>query len=378
MTMARSLPLVELEGDPRERGRRHGAAAKRAIADNIDLYRHRFAFWTKASPQELRRRAEAYREVIAGSNPAYFAAMEGIAEGSGRDLLDIVALNVRYEILYSGFVDRGIEAAIASEAVGGCTSFAIAPSHSTNGHLLVGQNWDWIPDVRGLLVRTREGDGPAQLAFTEAGIAGAKIGLNAHGIALAVNGLVSNLDSWSRLRNPFHVRCWEVLAARDFGKAAEAVAGQPRSCSANFLVAQAGNPPQIVDFETAPDDVCRLEATGGFLVHTNHFSDPDALGLWQPLAEDRPSTFHRKKRMEALVGGRVAKGWKVGIDDLKAMLRDHEGEPNCLCRHPDTSRVPEDRFATVVSIIMDVDARETYVASGPPCTARYRRTSLRS
>jgi len=375
--MAANLPVVELDGTPREWGLRHGAAAKTRIAHNIELYRQRFGYWTKASADELRKRAEAYRYVIVRSNPSYFAAMKGIAEGSGQDLLDIVAVNVRYEILYSGFAARGMELRQSGLAVsGGCTSFAVAPSHSANGHLLIGQNWDWIPEVEGLVVRTRARDGTRQLAFTEAGIAGAKIGLNSHGIGLAVNGLVSNADSWSLLRKPFHVRCWEILAAKKFDTAAKAVSGETRACSANFVLAKAGTTPRIVDFETAPEGECRLEATDGFLTHTNHFFDQDKLGVWQPLAEDRRSTFHRLARSRSLLKARVDKGHKVGIDDLQAMLRDHEGAPDCICRHATDARPPEERFATVVSVIMDLDEGEMRIAHGTPCTARYRRISL--
>ena len=375
--MARTLPLVDLTGSPRDWGVQHGNKARARIARNVDLYRQRFEYWTKASPDELRTRAEAYRDVIAGSNPSYFAAMEGIAEGSGQDLLDIVAVNVRYEILYSGFAARGMEQKRPGVAVsGGCTSFAVAPSHSANGHLLIGQNWDWIPEVEGLIVRTRSRNGTRQLAFTEAGIAGAKIGLNSHGIGLAVNGLVSNADSWSRLRKPFHVRCWEILAARKFEAAAGAVTGEARACSANFVLAQAGRRPTIVDFETAPEAECRIEATDGFVTHTNHFLDQDKLGIWQPLAEDRKSTFHRYARSQSLLRHRVGRGRKIGLEDLKEMLRDHEGRPDCICRHADPARPSAEQFATVVSAILDLDAKEMHVASGAPCTSRYRRIAL--
>jgi len=58
------------------------------------------------------------------------------------------------------------------------------------------------------------------------------------------------------------------------------------------------------------------------------------------------------------------------------MLRDHEGAPDCICRHATDARPPEERFATVVSVIMDLDEGEMRIAHGTPCTARYRRISL--
>ncbi|HYS71470.1 MAG TPA: C45 family peptidase, partial [Thermoplasmata archaeon] len=216
------------------------------------------------------------------------------------------------------------------------------------------------------------------LAFTEAGIAGAKIGLNSAGVGLAINGLVSNLDSWSRLRKPFHVRCWEILAAATLGNAELAVTSAKRSCSTNFLIAQAGENGHVVDLEAAPDNERRLEPADGFLAHTNHFSDPDGLGIWQPLAEDRQSTFDRYTRANAVLGSWADGGRKVTVEDLKRMLRDHTGAPRSLCRHQDRTLPPESRYETVVSVIMDLDAKEMYVASGTPCTARYRRIALQA
>src|SRR3989304_4780182 len=137
------------------------------------------------------------------------------------------------------------------------------------------------------------GDGrPASLGFTEAGIAGAKIGLNDAGLGLAINGLVSDRDTWSRPKKPFHVRCWEVLAARSLDDALRAVAGSPRSCSSNFLIAKAGtSSPEVVDLELAPDTERRLAPEGGFLCHANHFLETDRLGIRPPPRQDRGSPF---------------------------------------------------------------------------------------
>ena len=369
--MRRPLPVLRLEGGPLACGRQHGRMARSAIAQNISLYLRRFEEDGHVDREEAHRRASAYLDVIERANPAYAAEMRGIAEGSRHELLDIVAVNVRYEILYTEFVRVGLEREIAAAGAGGCTAFAVLPSHSANGHLLVGQNWDWIPGVRGALVRARRDGLPGSLAFTEAGIAGAKIGLNDAGVGLAINGLVSDQDSWSRLRKPFHVRCWEVLAATRLEDAIRAIAGTERACSANFVLARAGGPADVVDIETSPDADFRLAPEGGFLVHANHFVHPDTGGIHQPLAEDRTSTYQRYARMRQILGARVATG-RVTVDDLKAILRDHEGGTKSICRHVDETQPPNFRYETVVSAILDVDAGEMFVASGPPCTARYR------
>lgn len=377
MTMPQPLPLIELTGDSHDWGLQHGGAAKDRVDHNVRAYLRRFTEWARIPRDEVRDRAHAYWRVIEVTSPGYARAIEGISQASGQDLLDIVALNVRYEIMYSEFAERGKMARLAGLVSGGCTSFAVLPDFSSNGHLLMGQNWDWIPESMGVVLRTRTERGLEGLAFTEAGIAGAKIGFNSAGIGLTVNGLVSNLDSWSRLRKPFHVRCWEVLQSHTLDQADRAVADEPRSCSANFLIALGGRSPRILDIEAAPENACRIVPRGSFLAHTNHFSDPDSLGISQPLGEDRPSTFHRFARMQAMFDARIAQDKTIGIADLKRTLRDHQGEPNSVCRHANLAFPPDDRYETVVSVVMDLDAKEMHIARGPPCTARYSRILLR-
>ena len=72
-----------------------------------------------------------------------------MAAGSGHDLLDLLVLNLRYELLYYQY---GV---CAIGGADGCTAFAVLPAASANGHLLLGQNWDWIPEVKGAVLFTR-------------------------------------------------------------------------------------------------------------------------------------------------------------------------------------------------------------------------------
>lgn len=375
--MNRPLPFLDLRGSPREIGLAHGRAARARIAQNVRTYLRRFEAYGGLAWEEIRRRAEKYRRVIDARNPDYAAAMEGVSKGSGEDLLDIIAVNIRYEILYSEFARVALERERAwPSAVGGCTSFAVLPDHTASGHLLVGQNWDWIPEVQGLVVRSQGDRSPASLGFTEAGIVGPKIGLNDAGIALAINGLVSDGDSWAHLRTPFHVRCWEILASRALPQAVSAVREDARACSANFLIARAGDDARVVDVEAAPDASCELAPEDGFLAHTNHFTNAETLGIRQPLGDDRQSTYFRYERAHALLRKSLDGGRRIRVDDLKRMLRDHEGGALAICRHEDTTRPPHERFETVVSVVMDVDEGAMFLASGPPCTARYRRYTL--
>lgn len=369
-----AFPLLDLVGAPREQGLRHGKEAASKVAHNVSLYLRRFQEWSGIGLPEIRLRAASYARVIEEQDPAYAAIMEGIAEGSGQDLTDVVAINVRYELLYSEFARVGMERNTSPSMPSGCTAFAIEPEASTNGHALLAQNWDWIPEVKGILQRAPV-DGVAHLGFTEAGIAGTKIGLNEAKLGLAVNGLVSNEDRWSRLARPFHARCRRILASRSLNEAKAVALDGSRSCSANFLIAQGGPDPEIVDVEAAPGRACELKPRGGYLAHTNHFMDPDRLGIWQPLGVDRPSTQQRYERASALLASLRKRG-AISMEDLQAVLRDHEGGLLSICRHADERLAPRDRFATVVSVVMDLDDGTLFLAAGPPCMSPFQRFEL--
>ncbi len=356
------LPHVYLTGSPRQQGRQHGQAARDRVHHNLALYFERFRREGQLDREEVLTRARHYWPVIQAADPAYASALEGLAEGSGADLLDLVALNVRYEILYHQFS--------AHAGVDGCSAFALLPDRTLDGHLLLGQNWDWIPGVQGVLLQT-EGEAVDVLAFSEAGIVGGKIGLNSAGVGLAINGLMSTADDWARLGTPFHVRCHQILRATSLA-AAEAIAlAKPRACSANYLIAR--RPAEVVDLETAPASHRRLGPADGLLLHTNHFLDPAGTGVVEPREDTIPRSIHRFTRCQALFGT----AGRLSVTDVMAHLRDHEGYPRrSVCRHPDPSIPPEERYETVVSVVMDLDAGRMWVSDGPPCVNAYTEYAL--
>ncbi len=358
------LPVITLAGTPHEQGRRHGRLLRDRIAENIKIYFDRFEAEGRLSRSEALDRANAYGRLIERLNPEYAAGMAGVADGTGIDLREIIALNVRYEILYHQLA--------ANARTDGCTAFAISPAVSANGHLLLGQNWDWIPEVQGALLRTTGTGGIETLSFTEAGVVGGKIGLNSAGLGLAINGLHSTADDWSRLRKPFHVRCHEILRSVSLEAAANVVIGEARACSTNFLIAQL--PDRVTDVEAAPDAVRLLQWEAGRLVHTNHFIDPSAMGVTEPALERVPHSQARLKRFRSLLRGRE----RVSVEDLGEMLRDHDGHPYSVCRHPDPAVPAAERYKTVASIIMDLDERSLSVTDGPPCGGTHENVLLDS
>ena len=349
---------MELSGTPFDRGQQHGAALREHIAHNVALYFARFEREGHLAADEVRRRAALFVPLLE-TYPDYFAAMRGVAEAADQDLIDVVMLNVRYELLYYQY------SVLPVGDPDGCTSFALLPSATSNAHLLIGENWDWIPEVQGAVLRA-----PEALTFTEAGIVGEKIGLNTHGIGLAVNGLLSTEDDWSQMVKPFHVRCYEILRSRTLEEAVGVITGTRRACSANFVLAQA--PDRAVDVEAAPGTSCTLGTARGALTHTNHFLEPEHLGVDEPRAERRPHSYTRLARIRELLETRRP----LDVEDVQASLRDHDNFPDSICRHVHPEDPPEEACSTVVSALMDLNERTLWLSDGPPCESAYERFKL--
>lgn len=374
-----SLPVIELPAEPAARGRAHGEAARELVAHNVEVYFERFEREALLPRDEALARTAVWWARIEAAYPEDAAAIRGIAEGSGRPLPEIVALNVRYELLYSQFTANAMSGPLAAD---GCTAFAALPEATADGHTLIGQNWDWIPEVRGVVLREplREGDGGGgggggggeMIAFSEAGIDGGKIGLNSHGVGLAINGITSSRDAWGGDALPFHLRCRRILRSRDLDEAAAWITGTGHATAANYLVAQSarpGRPARALDVEAAPHVCWPLHPRAGTIVHTNHFVEPEAAGVEEPPSDYRPHSVHRRTRLQSLLDRPAGAPAALDVEGMMRRLRDHDGHPNSVCRHPDPTR--DAAYRTVVSAIMDLDAGALWITDGPPCEGEY-------
>lgn len=350
------LPVIKLSGPPLERGRTHGREARDRIAHNLDVYFRRFEREGRIARADVLDRAKAYWPALRNHNADYAEELRGVAKGSGLELLELVALNVRYEILYHQFTENAL--------ADGCTAFAVTPEASRDGQMIIGQNWDWIPEVKGVVLH-QVGDHLRSLCFTEAGIVGGKIGVNSAKVGLAITGLTSTEDDWSRLGKPFHVRCYEVLRSHDLREAIGAAADGGRSCSASFVVGQTGA--GAVNIESAPGADCHLDPAHGVLAHTNHFIVPEALGIAEPPNPRRPGSVNRLNQMNRMLHDEGPHS----PASLQGHLRDHTGHPDSVCRHYGPDDPPDGRYETVTSVVMDVDEGVMWITDGPPCESEY-------
>jgi isopenicillin-N N-acyltransferase like protein len=370
------LTILDLGLDPRERGRVHGRSMRSEIRDNYTTYVERFEAGGAKLPYVLEQ-SDAWAAFIARDNPEYAEEMAGVAAGAELSLTEVALLNARYELTYGVF---GAEAQSVNspqiQEQEGCTAFGLLPEMTANGHTVIGQNWDWLQKVQGhvFVMRVKRSSEPGPIkpdfvGFTEAGIVGCKIGVNAAGIGLCVNGLVTNRDGANGFRKPFHVRCREILDAWTFDKALLPVVQTDRSCSANFLIGHADG--EIIDIEATPDYCSYLYPENGVVTHANHLvRETRIASQFERIA---PHSLYRANRLERLLRKR---GGDIGIDTIQTLLSDHFSAPASICRHPDLTLPEPKRVTSVTAAAIDLNARTLYVTDGPPCQSAFQKVPL--
>jgi len=357
-------PHVRVEGEPHERGRQYGEQARERMLRSRDAYEEVFDHYAAWSWDKVTREASRYVPPIGAFRPAYLEEMHGMAEGSGLGFEDVLALNVRTEVMFAAKARQALSRAVA--VAGECTAFAALPEGS-GGHVLIGQNWDWLLHSFDTVVvlEAHQIGKPAYVTVVEAGLL-AKLGMNSAGIGLVTNAIVTDLDR-GEPGIPFHVLLRSVLDAETVTDALSGLQAGFRSSSANYLLASADG--VALDVEAVPGDFSRLRVAApedGLLLHTNHLlhAQPGVtdVSLWA-----MPDSAVRLQRARAIAGAgdrsRAA---------LTAMLSDHADWPRSICAHPDEHRPKLDQTATVASVVMDLRERRLWLADGQPCQTPYR------
>lgn len=355
------FPHFRVSGSAPERGRQLGRQAAGQIRRSIAIYRDIFAYYAGWSWERVTSHAELYRPAIEAYNDQYLAEIAGMADGAGLEPIDLLAINVRTEIMF---------AAIARQAAQECTAIVALPEATASGHTFLAQNWDWKPQMSEtvIVLEAEQDQGPNFVTVVEAGLL-AKCGFNSAGIGLVTNALVTDQDQ-GQPGVPYHVILRGILDAENMTDALAAITGKPRASAANYLIAHREG--SAINVEAAPGDYSRvfLDFPGdqGTLAHTNHFTNSNFnlkdVALW-----NGPSSPFRLQRMQQFLKrgqGELTRG------TLQEYLGDHHNYPTAICRHQDPRVELVDRYATVASVIMDLNRQTMWVAAGSPCHAPFQ------
>jgi isopenicillin-N N-acyltransferase-like protein len=354
-----SFPRIRVEGGPAERGQQYGAQAASRIKRGIEIYQEIFEHYAGWDWAKVVKHAHSFEPVFESYRSHFLTEMRGIAEGAGVSLGDILALNVRTEVMFAG---------VARAAAKECTAFVALPEVTKDRHTLIGQNWDWKPATSETLVilEVEPEKGPRFVTVVEAGML-AKIGFNSAGIGLTTNALVSDHDK-GLPAVPYHAVLRAVLESETPAAALLAITYHRRSSSANYLIGHRDG--EAINVETAPGDYSRVYVQfpeGEVYGHANHFASPGFglkdVGMWEG-----PGSLFRAHRVKKLLERSAG---EVTVEVSQKVLTDHFSNPSSICSHTDPKLSPVEQFATITSVIMDLDTREMWVTNGNPCQTPY-------
>ena len=366
-------PRIRVKGAPRERGRQYGEQTRERIALSIEAYRDVFEHYAGWDWETVVQEATRFAEPIREYEPKYLAEIQGIAEGAGVQAEDILAINVRTEVMFAAKArdalarasTDGSSATVPAE----CSAFVALPAATVDCHTLIGQNWDWLLHCFDTVVvlEAEQDDGPNFVTVVEAGLL-AKTGMNASGVGLVTNALVC-ADDKGTPGVPFHVLLRAILDATTLTDALVALQRGLRSSSANYLIAHVDG--IAVDIEASPGDFSQLYLmfpNDGVMTHANHFESPsfDRKDLSMVVMPDSPFRLSRLRQTLAEIGPSLDR------ELLQGICADHSNHPLGICCHPDPRMDPHDQSATVASIIMDLDDRRLWLCDGYPCTGEFR------
>ncbi|MGE0607080.1 MAG: C45 family autoproteolytic acyltransferase/hydrolase [Pirellulales bacterium] len=345
---------IEVAGTPRELGRQIGEAAGDEIRAFREAALHMVGKTVRVSratvdyivAQSLLR-AEQY-------GPHMVEELRGMAEAARVTVEDVTLLQVRNQL--------------QPDADAGCTSFSLATHGAAHGGHIVGQNWDNDPDLQPFtVVLTRRPIGkPAMMTVTQAGLI-AYIGFNSAGIGVCLNTLPAPARP---LGVPHYFTVRGIYEADSLEGAVHAVQRAERAIPANIMLATPQGP---ADLEVTLDQVHVLTDDGsGGVTHTNHCRHP-ALQEINGRHAELIQSHGRQQRIDQLLSSTQN---RPDLPALKEALRDHDGYPRSICRHPNDDRATG-FWQTVFSVIIEPQQRQMHISRGNPCEQPYETYTLR-
>jgi hypothetical protein len=255
----------------------------------------------------------------------------------------------------------------------GCTSFALDPSSTADGHVLAARAFDFEAgdifdrDKAVFLVR-EEGAIPfASVAWP--GFVGIVTGMNAEGVVAVVHGGRAHEPSPEGIPVAFSLR--EVLErAHDTEEAVAILGAQHVMVSHIVFVADANGHFAVV--ERAPDVPAYVRRTDRTVGVTNHFEGPLAADPKNERVRLTTSTLARRARLDELLADIPPRSATPA--SVLAVLRDHACAGGAC---PVGDRRTIDALIATHGIVADATARILWVGVGPHLSGAFVGLDLR-
>ncbi|KAL1987805.1 hypothetical protein VTN96DRAFT_2208 [Rasamsonia emersonii] len=296
---------------------------------------------SKQTWPQVQDTARQFDRLIREKWPRYYEELRGIADGAQRDILDIIALNVRTEIAFGQFSD-------------GCTSLYWRDER----YAFLGQNWDWMQEQKPNLIQLTiiQDSLPTIKMVTEAGIVG-KIGLNDRGVGVCFNAIrVPGVDA-SRL--PVHLGLRLVLESTSTTEAVERLEEIGLASAGHMLIGDAATATGL-EFTSTTFARLALDANGR-IVHTNHLLRPHPGVVESQWLADSPARIDVMEKNAAAAG-------QLSWQTFSRLFEDETNYPVSICRAQEGASTA----ATLFNIVMELGEKRAVVRMGRPAEMEER------
>ncbi|MEX0983545.1 MAG: C45 family peptidase [Actinomycetota bacterium] len=331
-------------GTHREVGEQMGEASAGLIrADIAGAWDDLPAGRTRAEQLAL---AASYRAFTEPRLPWMLEEFDGCAEAAGVDPLEFFACSME-EIWYEPRLRR---------TQGRCSDLVAGPAATADGHLLVAHTNDLREGSSERIVALEKRVDGDPVVFQLGGVPILSVGFNSAGLALTGNELSPNDERLGISRDH---QVLEMIRARSLEEMVGMALRPDRASSYNNVLTSADGGVANVEGSATDAEVTGLDEDG-HLVHTNHYVCERMLPYEGDPAYAKRSAM-RYERGRALLAAQPP--GSVTMDALHAMLADHEGAPDSICRHPEGDSTTETAFWCVADV---TDGAIRY-GRGNPC-----------
>lgn len=329
--MIKTFPYLEITGTNHELGLAIGEMFRGKIQEVIGDRKH----YIKKYQERLAQTAPFLKETKKAL-PHLIEEMEGMATGADVPFIDLFFHNMPEVYDRTAWWDRE-----QAQTEDHCT---IAVSFAERGPI-IGHNEDWdIESLDELYVLKATVNGVTYLGLNYATfLIGSSATLTSNGLVQCINEL--HQETHVGVGKYFVTRA--VLDAKTLDEAAACIQGIKRSSGYNHVLVQGS---EIMDIETAGQDIDVERQTQRPYAHTNHFIS-DKMKIYEvDEASHHKNSYERLQRATELVRNDMT------IDDMKKLLSDTTNRLYPICR--------ED--ATIGSVILEPLQKRIHVCYGPP------------
>ena len=348
------LRIIRAPGAPYERGRLIGRALAGTIRESAA---YNLAHFERRGLDRaaIERLAPPLVEATRHGMPHELAALQGMADGAGLSLLEVLVPNSYEELDPAVPSVPGEPGRMAGGPVERCSALTVTDGATT----LLGHDEQWLAGEPGEVVLVVEvPDDPAEPAIVSPTVASWRpaVGMTGGGHAQAVMSVTARDD---RPGIPRVLVSRAVLGARDRAGALRLATPPGRSGGYAYLHAFRRSSACLIE-TTASGSALR----DGPSVHTNHYLVPD---LAAQAAAPSAGSHGRLTRLTDLVAAAPPREPEA----VMAILSDHDPSSSSICLHPDPAD-GDDAEAVLFSMVCDLEAGRMWVAPGQPCRTPYQ------